>query len=98
MIVLIILLSNLFSSLVTFITTREIYSVGHPLHGASVISLGELQNHESLQGLPHHHLGVGGQGERAGQGVTAGRVHGVNPRGDEYRDDMSGRTRARIDI
>ena len=39
MIIFIILLSNLFSSLVTFITTREIYSMHSPPGDAGVIGL-----------------------------------------------------------
>ena len=76
MIMLIIVITNLFSivtsTLVTFITTRQMYSEStrRPLQGAGVlgldelqgqaIGLGELQTHEKLQGLHHHHHGVSG--------------------------------------
>ena len=82
------------SGLLTYIVTREIYSQTdtRPIptyHGGA------------LQGLDQKHHGLGGQeGERAGQGVVAGRVEGVNPKrgGDRYRDDMGGATNARIEI
>ena len=98
MIIIIILLSNLFSSLVTFITTREIYSVKHPPHDAGVISLqyGEKAGHRENAGHGESaRHGEPGHGERAGQGMTAGRAQTGTSRGDD-RD--GGTTRARIDI
>ena len=103
------IISIVTSTLVTFIATCEMYSEspenGHPLHGAGALGLGELQeralhglgelqSHDSLQGLQHHHLGVSGRmGENVEKGVDEERV-GEHPK----RSGLSETTHGRIDI
>ena len=73
---------------------RESTEIGRPPHGAGVIGLGELQSHESLQGLHHHHLGVGGRlGENAEEGVDEERI-GEHPQ----KGGLGETQNARIDI
>ena len=98
-----IILSNCISistsSLLTYIVTREVYTQAESRPIPLTYQAGALQGHDHHHAQKHHGLG-GQEGERAGQGVAAGRVEGVNPRrgGDGYRDDMSGTTNVRIEI
>ena len=88
------------SGLLTYIVTREIYSQTETRPLPLTYHTGALQGHDHLLGQKHH--GLGGQvEERIGQeeGVSAGRVKGVNPRrgGGGYRGEMGGTTNARIE-